>query len=298
MDISRARPRRVLYTVLLGGYENLNELEVSDPSVRAICFTDNPNLVSSTWELVVIEPIFPGDHIRSQRLIKILGHPILDQFDEWLYIDNTVRLLKLPSFILDNFLKDSDLAIPNHSYHKNLREEFTVVQDSSLDSFERIAEQLRHYEEHFPLLLDQQPLWTAIIARRPTLLIRKWSESWAQHVLRYSRRDQLSVLVTLEINKTIFNRIEVDNFSSDFHQWPNLNERKEDRRVYKGSDYNPDILHLQEEYLRLSIENQRLELEIRDARISENNYIKSRSWKITRPLRDASIAFRKLWQST
>jgi hypothetical protein len=205
---------------------------------------------------------------------------MLDQYDEWLYIDNTVRLLQTPSSILDEFLKGCDLAIPNHCHRSDLRAEFRVVQESCLDGFERIEEQLFHYEEHFPSSLNERPLWTAIIARRPTDLIRKWSEFWGQHVLRYSRRDQLSVLVALEVNNINFRRIEVDNFSSEFHLWPILNERKDSQRIYSQLTSNPDVLYLQQENLRLGNEIQ----------VLRKNYIDSTSWKITRPIRALSKA--------
>jgi hypothetical protein len=224
----------VVYTVLTGGYETLNELQVIDPTVRAICFTDDPNLKSSTWDVVQIEPIFKSDPIRNQRLIKILGHPVLRQYEEWLYIDNTVRLLKIPSLILDDYLVESDLAIPSHSFRKSVRAEFDVVKVQRLDSATRLNEQLVHYQAHHPSSLEVQPLWNGIIARRPNQDVDKWAEIWASHVLRYSRRDQLSIVVALEETKPKFKRIEIDNHSSDYHEWPIHNQRKVEQRIYTG----------------------------------------------------------------
>ena len=284
MEKVSSQPRRALYTVLIGEYEKLNELEVSDSSVQAICFTDDPQLVSSTWDLVLIEPIFPGDYVRSQRLIKIQGHPLLDQYDEWLYIDNTVRLLKPPSYILDEFLKDCDLAIPTHSHREDVLEEFAVVKDLGLDSHERLEEQRLHYEEFSPSPLREQPLWTGIIARRPTSSVRKWSDSWAQHVLRYSRRDQLSVLTVIEIHKPNFKRVVIDTVSSDFHQWPIHNERKREKRFYSGTDLVQESEKLQKEILQLNNE----------LRVVRDAYANSTSWKITRPLRAISLALKAI----
>lgn len=44
--------KKVLYTVLTGNYERLNELEIKEKEIRAICFTDDPTLTSSTWEII------------------------------------------------------------------------------------------------------------------------------------------------------------------------------------------------------------------------------------------------------
>ena len=267
--------RRVLFTVVTGKYEVLNELEISDPAVHAICFTDSPDLVSSTWEVVQFTPSFAGDPIRSQRLIKILGHPRLDAYDEWLYIDNTVRLTVAPSVILDEWLKGSDLAIPSHSYRASTREEFAVVEGDDLDSYERLEEQLQHYQETFAVPLEERPLWTAIIARRPTSLVREWADTWAKHVLRYSRRDQLSVGVALQISQVDINRIQIDNFRSPFHQWPILNERRGERRHFVGRNFGREAMKLTEENLELRNELEAVRM----------GFEGSLSWKITKPLR-------------
>ncbi len=260
--------RRVLFTVVTGKYEVLNELEISDPAVHGICFTDSPDLVSSTWEVVQFTPSFAGDPIRSQRLIKILGHPRLDAYDEWLYVDNTVRVTVAPSVILDEWLNSADLAIPSHSHRASTREEFAVVQGDDLDSYERIEEQLQHYQETFAATLEERPLWTGMIARRPTPLVREWADTWAKHVLRYSRRDQLSVCVALHICEPSINRIQIDNFLSPFHQWPIWNERKGERRFFSERNYGRETLTLRNELeaLRMAFEG-------------------SFSWKVTKPLR-------------
>jgi hypothetical protein len=281
--------RRVLYTVVTGEYEVLNESEISDPGVHAICFTDSPDLVSATWEVVQFTPSFARDPIRSQRLIKILGHSRLDEYDEWLYIDNTVRLTVAPSVILDEWLKESDLAIPTHSYRESTRDEFAVVQDGDLDSYERLEEQLHHYQENFECPLEERPLWTAIIARRPTPLVRDWAETWAKHVLRYSRRDQLSVTVALEISQLEVNRIQIDNFLSPLHQWPILNDRKVERRSFVGRNFGREILKLEERNLELKneLEASRNELEAsrNELEASRMAFTDSFSWKVTKPLR-------------
>jgi hypothetical protein len=278
-----APPRQVLFTVLLDNYEDLNELKYDDHSVRAICFTDSPNIKSSTWELVRVDPMFPCDPIRSQRMLKILGHPMLLAFDEWLYIDNTVRLLQSPSKILGEILKEHDLAIPSHSFRTSLRDEFAVVKESRLDSHEVLDEQLSHYEATYPSSLANRPLWTGIFARRPTLSILAWSDTWAKHVLRYSRRDQLSVNVALEINNINFNRIELDNYSSDFHEWPIHNNRKDSKRVHYGPNYGVHAAYLYSEILQLN----------EQAQMIRHHFTNSTSWRITAPLRAVSLAWKR-----
>ena len=48
---------------------------------------------------------------------------------------------------------------------------------------------------------------------------------WADHVLRYSRRDQLSVMVALD-DTVAYRGIDIDNFESRFHEWPVIEKRR------------------------------------------------------------------------
>ena len=230
MTEGSASPRRVLYTALIGRYETLNELTVDDPGITAICFTDDPDLRSDTWRIVVVEPAFPSDPVRSQRRLKVLGHPELHDFDEWMYIDNSVRLLAPPSRMLDACLSTHDLAIPTHSFRDTVQDEFEAVIWSRLDRAERVTEQLTHYRADWPGSLTTRPLWNGIILRRSTPEVAAWARTWWEHILRYSRRDQLSVIAALMACELPIHRIELDDRRSEYHEWPIITDRNEAMR--------------------------------------------------------------------
>ena len=48
---------------------------------------------------------------------------------------------------------------------------------------------------------------------------------WWEHVLRYSRRDQLSINYVLDSAGLVPRRVEIDNFESEWHHWPVTPER-------------------------------------------------------------------------
>lgn len=230
--------RTAIYTALIGGYEDLNELTIpSEPGVDRICLTDNPDLVSSTWQVVQVTAAFAADPIRSQRLLKIAGHPAVDMYDATLYIDNTVKLHSSVTGILALWLDGADIAIPTHGFRSSVIEEFHEVMAGGLDSRERLVEQLEHYSEEYPAAIQERPFWNGMIARRRSPANIALSVAWAQHVLRYSRRDQLSLTVAMAVSGTQVRRIELDNYNSEVHTWPILSNRKVDRRLASGPDY-------------------------------------------------------------
>lgn len=211
-------PRRAVYTALLGGYEaRLSEPPESD--IDFVCLTDDPQLTSDRWRIEVVEPVFTADPVRSARHLKILGHPVLSGYDETLWIDNRVDLLVDPHEMLDRWLESTDLSMPWHSYRESVLDEFVAVLDGGFDDPYRIQEQLLHYLVHEPETLQQKPYWTAIIARRVTPEVMAAMHLWHDQVLRYSRRDQLSVNSALNRSGISVTAQPVDNTGSSQHAW-------------------------------------------------------------------------------
>lgn len=227
-----------LYTGIFGGYEKLNELEgeVAASKIKKICFTDDPDLTSSTWEIRVVKPAFPLDSVRSQRMIKVNPHKFLKEYKNSIYIDNTVRLLIDPIKIIKKFCGSSNISLPVHSYRNSVYEEFFEVAQTGLDDSARIFEQLNHYQIICPDSLHRKPYWAGFIVRNHMDNdVIKIMEEWYGQILRYSRRDQLSLVYSEIMSGAKINKIELDNFESDFHQWPVSSKREVSKRSWSPS---------------------------------------------------------------
>ncbi|AXF76672.1 DUF616 domain-containing protein [Erwinia tracheiphila] len=227
-----------LYTGIFGGYEKLNELEgpVKKSKIKKICFTDDETLTSETWEIRLIKPAFPLDSVRSQRMVKVNAHKFLPEFRSSIYIDNTVMLTIDPLVLVDRFCKVNNISIPVHSYRDSVYQEFFEVADNGLDDSARIFEQLNHYQLIDADSLDRKPYWAGIIIRNHMNKdVISLMEEWYRNILRYSRRDQLS-LVYSEITTGVgINKIVIDNLFSDFHRWPVVNKRDSAKRLWSPS---------------------------------------------------------------
>lgn len=212
---------RVVFTALMGPHEHLTEQKVATSSaVTFICFTDDPDLTSTTWTIVRTTPLFPNDSRRSQRDIKIRGHQMLESFDQWLYIDNTVKLATDPDKLFDSWLDGSDWTQFHHDSYDTTWKDFEVNQAKEADSAERINEQLYDYSLHYPDALNQRPPWNGMFARRVTPDTVRHQTIWFDHVLRYSSRDQLSSTVAQELSGLDIRRLEGSNRRSEWHTWP------------------------------------------------------------------------------
>lgn len=212
-----------VYTCIIGNYEEINEQPIRpDSELDFICLTDNPSLKSNSWKIVPIDLPLRSDVIRSQRLAKILPHKFLPKpYTVSLYIDNTVLLKTKPEEILSRYLNDTDFALLTHSYRQTVLDEFIEVSRLGLDDQAKIFEQLNHYAIHAEESLLDKPYWTGFLMRRHcSSIVQSVMERWAMHVLRYSRRDQLSFNIAISQSGFHPKRVDLDVFETNFHSWP------------------------------------------------------------------------------
>ncbi|MBV9065945.1 MAG: DUF616 domain-containing protein [Methylobacteriaceae bacterium] len=229
-----AKLRVCVYTCLIGTTEVLNEQPFASSEIPFICFTDNPDRRSETWQLRLVTPLFEMDSVRSQRVLKILCHKYLPDFDVSLYIDNGVLLKQTPEEFITTYFPEFGLGVPEHSFRDDVLDEFLVVANDGLDDPSRIFEQLNHYAVTDPDSLEEKPYWTGILLRDhrnpsvPDLL-----DVWWAHVQRYSRRDQLSLNYVLRRCGVTPNAFALDNHNSSFHSWPHKTPARQPARMHR-----------------------------------------------------------------
>lgn len=212
-----------VYTVVMGADYPLPD-PVPCPGVAYICFTNMPDLAPNGWTIRVVDPLFPLDLVRSSREQKIRPHRWLAEFDRSLYIDTTVQLTGSPVALWDYLVPDEGVvfgAMP-HSFRATVEDEFGVVKGKGFDDRAVLARQLDTYRKTAPDILQRRPIWGGMLARRhadPAL--QEAMELWFAHVLRYGRRDQLSlVLAVSQLPPAAVSLISCNNHRSDFHRWP------------------------------------------------------------------------------
>ena len=215
--------RLAVFTVLLGHYDELVEQSVAaSSSADFICFTDDPGQSSATWTMRPIAPLLPADLARSSRYPKLCAHRFLTDYDLSIYIDASVLLTASPERLLEELFvpAGANMVCFQHSFRASVADEFAAVIGSGRDDPGRCREQLNHYSlsPHFPV---GPPIWGGLLMRRhhaPDVVTAM--ELWFDHVLRYSRRDQLSfnfVASSLGFQHTALPR---DNYDSGHHIWP------------------------------------------------------------------------------
>ena len=219
--VSRHGSRLVVYTAVLGGDRGPREVPLAiESSADFVCFTDDPALRSDTWEVLPVEPRLPTDLVRSERYLKIVGHPALAGYDRSLWVDPAVELREPPESFVDAWLEEADVAAPLHTFYRSVLAELQASIDRGKDDHLRVFEQLAHYLPTARDVLEANPHWTALLARRRTPEVDAAMTTWWEHVLRYSRRDQLSFGVVVGASGLRLHSVPLPNVRSPLHHWP------------------------------------------------------------------------------
>lgn len=176
---------KVIFTVLFGDTDDLKEPRFVTPGWRYVCYTDNLDLVSPTWEIRIV----PGaeDMKRLSRAYKLRPHRLFPEADITLYIDATYR----PIGNLDDFIKGKEEGVwmSPHPQREDCFQEGQVIREKRLDDPDVVLDQLGRYRDAgFP---DRAGLWRCgtIIRNRGC---EDFNEVWWNEVERGSWRDQIS----------------------------------------------------------------------------------------------------------
>ncbi|WP_347310648.1 glycosyltransferase domain-containing protein [Defluviimonas sp. SAOS-178_SWC] len=168
---------------VFGGYENC----------RRVLFTDRADLVLPRVE-VIHDPLDGLDPARASRRAKLMPHRYFPEAEHSIWIDNKSRLTRDPEEILAALERQSDaafLAFP-HFRRDCVYQELQTCREGGLDDHATLKERERTYRaeqmpEHFGLIEGH-----FIVRRHNDPDIVRFGERWFEHVLRFSRRDQIS----------------------------------------------------------------------------------------------------------
>jgi glycosyltransferase involved in cell wall biosynthesis len=247
LDSRHGLPRRVVYTALFGDYETLNEQYCPNRgALEFICFTDNPALTSSFWKVVCV-PTLGVDPRRESRRPKILAHEYLADYDESLYIDNSVELLQDPSDIFDNFLSpEVDFVCLRHPDRDCIYAEAEVVKVLAMESPEVVDRQMAYYRRmghpsHGGLIAG-----TVLLRRHLAPGVARTMAFWFDQVLRHAQRDQLSFNFAARVCGLKFVALDLNLRANPLFRWPVNNQRKQPAKPARPAVTSAPSLPVQE----------------------------------------------------
>jgi hypothetical protein len=128
---------------------------------------------------------------RNAKVCKILPFCFLPQYDYFVYIDSGHVLIKDPEEIIQNYLKDTDIAVFKHPERNCVYKEGEEIKKIEYDLKELVDQQLNFYKEvNYPEGNGLYELPARI--QRNTKDMQTMSLTWWELICKFSSRDQLS----------------------------------------------------------------------------------------------------------
>ena len=193
--------RLTIYTVLTGAKEALGdplaELDAgappSDLDIDWVCFSDDPDLRSSVWQIRPLDEPLPPE--RLSRRPKMLPHEYLPDVQWSLYVDNIVRFRRLPTRADLGLTQGSTEQVLCAFRHATRQEPVSEAEAIVQLGYERVGSLVRQLDHYRRLgRLDASgPLSTCtLLLRNHHPLNRRFGQIWWEQFLLFGKRDQMS----------------------------------------------------------------------------------------------------------
>lgn len=192
------KSKRVVYTCITGGYDDLPQHQYVNPEWDYLLFTDNQEAIDNGkvghWRVKEI-PFKELDNIRNSRYPKINAHLAVGEYDYSLYVDGNINITT--SEIFDKIdkasLANALISIPRHHKRECIYDESAIVIALEIDNKEVVTKEMDYLKSKgYPAKIGL--FENCIIYREhnnPKVIATM--ERWWWMVCNHSRRDQLSL---------------------------------------------------------------------------------------------------------
>lgn len=184
----------VAYSAFYGTGQRFNpEVFGGFSGCRRVLFTDRDDITLPGVE-VICDPLDGLDPARASRRAKLMPHRWFEGADWSIWLDNKSRLLRDPVGIVAGVTAQSDAGFFAYPHFRRdcVYAEGQAVWENGLDDYRVVRERMRTYRaegfpEHAGLIEGH-----FIVRRHNDPDLAHFGERWFEHVLAYSRRDQIA----------------------------------------------------------------------------------------------------------
>jgi len=205
--------KKVIYTCITGKYDKIIDSHILPKDVDLVCFT-NQKQVPNIYKHVLIDIKDCGE-AKTNRFYKLLPHRFLKNYDASIYIDGNMQVVGDINLLFEQ-LSFSNLINFSHPDRTCLYEELKACIRFKKDEPLIMQKQIQKYKD------EDYPVNNGLL--RCGVLIRKHNEEdsiktmevWWENVLKFSKRDTLSLKHALWKTKMENAVIDVKTFKNYF----------------------------------------------------------------------------------
>ena len=181
----------VIYTAIIGDYDELKTPKQIQDNCTYVCFTDRKSIKSDVWE---IRHVDGGDDPRKTvREYKMFPHKFLSEYETSIWVDASLELQGDMWEYVKRYQSSSPILLFPHPYRICIYEEAAACIHYSMAEKEVILKQINaYYKNEYPVN-NGLVCGGCIVRQHQNHDIQTLMEEWWHEVCTYSKRDQLSL---------------------------------------------------------------------------------------------------------
>jgi len=184
--------RVVIYTCIVGGYDDLLEPLVVEPEADYICVSDVPVPAGSSWKHIPL-PCDMGNDVANNRYVKMHPHVLFPDHAVSIYIDGNIRLISAVVPLAVAAMSQASVALYQHSFRDCIYEEAVECAALGYDWRWRISGQMQRYRhDGFPAKWGLFECNVIIRNTHDPEIVRLMNLWWGEYC-GFVKRDQLSL---------------------------------------------------------------------------------------------------------
>lgn len=188
--------KKVIYTILVGKYDDLLQPLAVDESFDYICFSnDFSEKTIGVWSIREI-PFSDADDTRVSRYAKLLPHKVLEEYDYSLYIDANIQITgsEFYRFVNQRILEGVLVAQVPNIFRDCIYKDIEIAYRRRKVDLRGAKKQYGHlkqegFPEHFGLFENN-----VLLRKHNDPSVVDMSEAWWKEYCDYTHRDQFSLM--------------------------------------------------------------------------------------------------------
>lgn len=213
----------VIYSAIIGAYDDVKEPAYVNPELDYILYTDNPDIKSDVWQVRLVDNKEGLDNARFSRRMKVLGHEYLPEYDYSIWIDGKLQIVGDLKEYIEKYRKQEPMLSFNHYINDCIYQELWACKSLKKDDLETMEAQIARYKaegypEHNGLTEN-----AVIVREHNNPRVIQVMETWWDEIINASRRDQLSLCYACWKNDFVYDTSDLFIYGNKYVQLFNHN---------------------------------------------------------------------------
>jgi len=213
--------KKVVYTAIYGKKDTLKNPLFINQDWDYVCFTDNRELESPTWNCIYSEGVYK-DPVRNAKIFKVKPYEYLQDYDISLWMDaNFLIKNDLNSFLSKaKNLKDTNMLLFQHDQGRNcIYDEARIIVADHKDSPDLVQRQMERYKNDGYPPNNGLAANSILLRRHNSDDIKELLNMWWEEIENFSRRDQLSFFYCIWKLSTKYYLLKYPNIDIRNNHW-------------------------------------------------------------------------------